>query len=193
MRMITQIKNEDVLKPFLTDKCEDAGICSTIDNSISDDDIAIVKVDDYYHSVGLEIIPPAADFLVSVDCLRDRYVLYIIELKNIGSPSSFEVKNVYGKFKTTVEDFMNIRFAHIYANKKYKIFDLLIYFIADPYRLSRLGINYDEYKARRLARGKTDSTRVDNLLAQKPLKFREKVYIIKYDLPPNPIIKKLAV
>ena len=194
MRMITQIKNEDALKPFLTDKCEDNGVCAIIEASIEEDEIAIVKVDDYYNTNEKSPnIPPSADFLISVDCTGDCYVLYVIEFKNIDSPKSFNVRNIREKFRTTVEDFMSGRFAHIYKNNNYEIKDLLIYFIADPYRLNRLNITYDEYKARRLANGKTDSTKVDNLLAQKPLKFRDKIYIIKYDLPPNPVIRKIAI
>jgi hypothetical protein len=154
----------------------------------------IVKVDDYYNSnLKPPNIPPSADFLISVDCTKSRYVLYIIEFKNISSPKRFDIKNIYEKFKTTIYDFMSNRFADIYTNKNYEIIDLLIYFIADPYRLKKAGVSsYPQYKANKLARGKTDSTRIDNLLSQKPFKFREKYYLIKYDLPPNPIIKKLT-
>jgi len=193
--MITQIKSEDVLKPFLTDKCEDNGVCAIIESSINEDDIAIVKVDDYYNfNEKSPNIPPSADFLLSVDCTRDSYVLYVVEFKNIQSPKGFDIKNVYEKFRTTVDDFMSKRFAHIYCNKNYKIIDLCIYFIADPYRLKKAGVSsYHEYKASKVARGKTDSTRIDNLLSQKPLRFREKLYLIKYDLSPNPIISKIAI
>lgn len=194
MSMITQIKNEDALKPFLADKCEDNGVYAIIEASIKEDEIAIVKVDDYYNTIEKSPnIPPSADFLISVDCINNWYALYVIEFKNINSPKCFNVRNIWEKFRTTVEDFMSVRFAHIYENKNYKINDLLIYFIADPYRLKRLNITYDEYKSKRLANGKSDSTRVDNLLSQKPLRYRGKIYIIKYELPPNPVIRKLVV
>lgn len=192
--MIAQIKNEAALKPFLADKCEDNGVCAIIEDGIREDDIAIVKVDDYYNATEkYPDIPPSADFLVSVDCAGSCYALYVVEFKNIKSPKGFSVKNIYEKFRTTVEDFMSSRFAHIYCNKGYRIKDLIIYFVADPYRLKKAGLSsYSEYKAGKVARGKTDSTKIDNLLSQKPLKFRGKLYLIKHDPPPNPIITRLA-
>jgi hypothetical protein len=41
MRMITRIKNENALKPFLTDKCEDNGIYAVVEESINKDEIVI--------------------------------------------------------------------------------------------------------------------------------------------------------
>lgn len=182
--MINQIKNHNILNKYLSLNCEENGVCATIDNTLTNNETAIVKVDDYYNDKiqNINPIPPAADFLVSVLCENNNYVLYIIELKNISSPNGFDVKNVYNKFKTTINDFMNYRFSAIYLNNSYNIKDLFIYFVTNPYHNK----NIDDYNEK-----KKGTTKIDNLLSQKPFEFKNKFYLIKYEIPPNPIIRKV--
>jgi hypothetical protein len=181
--MINQIKNDAILQHFLCSDCEENGICATIEDSITEEEIAIIKVDGYYNSLHLKCPPPSTDFLVSIDCEEDSYILYLIELKNINSPKGFNVGNVYQKFRTAIEDFMSIRFNYIYMNKKYKIKNLLLYFVTDPYGLKIAGMSYDDY------RKKKNTLKVDNILLQKPFVFNGKAYLIRPVLP-NPLIQK---
>ena len=183
--MINQIKNDDILKTFTCITCEENGICATIDDQITEEEVAIVKVDGFYSSLKLKETPPSIDFLVSVDCTENSYVLYLIELKNINSPGGFNIKNVYGKFRTTIEDFMSVKFSYIYLNPKYSIKDLMLYFVSDPYRLNKVGIAYEDYQ-----KDKKNALKVDNFLLQKPFLFNGKACLIKPILP-NPLIRKI--
>lgn len=187
--MIQQIRNDNILKRYLRDTCEENGIKITIDERIDNDEISIISIDSYYNEQMPYAAPPSADFLVSLFCFQNAYRLYVIELRDINSPQGFDPANIYNKFETTIYDFMNERFKDIYMNGTYRILDLKIYFVSDPYELAGTGITHTGFKLRR----NIDSTRIDALLTKKPFKFRGRIYQIQYEIPPNPIIKKLAI
>jgi hypothetical protein len=173
--MINKIKNTKALQPFITDKCEENEVAAEMDETIHPDNYLVLKVDNYYNSLHLANTPPSVDCLVPLKCRDNGFIIHLIELKKIKRPGSFSVKNLYKKFKTTIENFMAKRFKNIFHNEKYyTIKRLELYFVTS---------SYDE-KIRR----KEGTTRMDTLLARPPFRFMRKKYQIKHKLP-NPIIK----
>jgi hypothetical protein len=170
--MIDELKKTKSLTPFITDKCEENQICVTMDNSIPKTNYVVIKVDDHYNSLRLKKTPPSVDCLITVKCRDNGYIIYLVELKNIKSPAGFKIDNVYNKFKTTIEDFMEILFRNIFHNPKYNVKRLHLYFVTDPYGKRRL---------------RTGTTKMDSLLSRKPFKFQGKLYMLNHKLP-NPMI-----
>lgn len=169
--MIDKIKNTASLKPFITNRCEEKRIFVSMAGDILPDNYLVIKVDSYYNSLNLSDTPPSVDCLIPLKCSDNSCVIYLVELKNIKSPRRFKLDNIYGKFKTTIEDFMGKRFKKIFYDERLSIKNLELYFV------SKL------YKSRRL-----EGTKMDSLLSRKPFEFRGKIYQISPELP-NPLIK----
>lgn len=78
---------------------------------------------------------------------------------------------------------------------KYKYKDVKLYLVSDAYGLAGKYGTYEEYKKIQEKKQKIqnrDSLRVDFNLGSKLYKFRGKILKIDYDIPPNPIIKKIS-
>ncbi len=114
--MIQQIKAEGRLIPYLCQVIEDEGIQVGIDGSLQEDQYAIVKVDGYYNGLHLVSPPKSIDFLISVDCECDSFVLYLLELKNVKKPKFLNTKDIHEKFQNTINDFLSERFKDIFCN-----------------------------------------------------------------------------
>lgn len=171
--MINVIKKTEQLTPFITDKCEENQICVSMDYNIPKTNYVVIKVDQYYNSLRLPNTPPSLDCLITVRCTDDDYIIYLVELKNIKSPKGFIVNNIYNKFKTTIEDFMEIKFKNIFHDPEFNIKKLHLYFVTDP------------YGKRRFTQG---TTKMDSLLSRKPFQFQGKLFMLEHSLP-NPMIK----
>ena len=109
--MIQTIKNHSILSNYVEDTCCENGICVTFDNSISINDYAIIKVDNYYNSqLHQGKTPASVDCLIVRKCINSGYGLTIVELKNISNSKGFGTENMIEKFKTTLTDFIEIKF-----------------------------------------------------------------------------------
>lgn len=124
--MITRLKNHSVLKHFIEDTCCENNICVSIDETISEDMYAIIKVDNYYNSLNLGDTPPSVDCLIIRKCLNGGYGLTLVELKNINR-TRFDKNNMSGKFNTTLEDFIKVKFREV-LDIDYK--DVKLYFVS---------------------------------------------------------------
>ncbi len=192
--MIQKIKNCKELIPYLKNIIEDEGIEVGIDDSLTPEKLVIIKTDDYYNGLHLSFPPKSIDFVVAVDCACDWYVLYLLELKNVNSPKKLSVKDIHEKFENTICDFLSQRFGEIFMASQYKYKDIKLYLVSDAYGLKGKYSTYEEYKKiqnkRQRIQGR-DSLRVDFNLGSKLFKFRGKIIRISYDIPPNPIVRRI--
>lgn len=179
--MIEAIKSEESLQPFLTDECQENRCAAEIDETIEKEDIAIIKIDDYYNSLKLSKTPPSIDHLITVSREEGDFNLFLVELKDIKSPRYFKVDNIKKKFRTTIDDFMSIKYKVIFLNEVYKINKIRLYFVTDPYDWTNKDIPKE--KLEKVRKG----TKLDLVMQVKPFRFRGKLYQIKHELP-NPLI-----
>lgn len=192
--MIQKIKNCKELIPYLKNIIEDEGIEVGIDDSLTPEKLVIIKTDDYYNGLHLSFPPKSIDFVVAVDCACDWYVLYLLELKNVNSPKKLSIKDIHEKFENTICDFLSQRFGEIFMASQYKYKDIKLYLVSDAYGLKGKFSTYEEYKKiqdKRQRIRERDSLRVDFNLGSKLFKFRGKIIRISYDIPPNPIVRRI--
>ena len=165
--LLERIRKHKTLAKYLSDDCEEAGICVAFDDKVADDSYIIIKVDQYYNA---EVTnpPPSPDCLIVQRCAKaETYALTIIELKSISSSHNFTVDNMTGKFVTCLNDFMERRFRHFF-NRDYVRVDL--FFVS------------------RIEKYKRDAGLRMRILTNKKFAFRSKYHIIKQHMP-NPAIK----
>lgn len=112
-KYLESIHTHPDLSKIITKKCSENGICVTFDSSIGEDDYIILKVDDFYNSLGLEKTPPSPDCLILLKCVNGGYGLTIVELKSISNSKGFSLENLIGKFNTCINDFIENRFGKI--------------------------------------------------------------------------------
>lgn len=193
--MIHEIKECRELIPYLKEEIKDEGIEVGVEEGLVPEKMAAIKMDDYYNNLHVEMPPKSIDFLVVVDCECSWYALYLLELKNVNSPKKLSIKDIQDKFETAIDNFMSARFEKIFLCERYKYKDIKLYLVSDAYGLNGKYGTFEEYKKIQERRQKIqnrDSLRVDRNLGSKLYKFRGKIYKINYEIPPNPIIKKIS-
>ena len=190
--MLQMIKTERKLTPFLHYQVEDAGIEVAVDEDLANEDYVAIKTDDYYNSLHLGDTIKSIDYLVTVDCSCDVYVLYLLEFKNVGSPSHLQIKDIVEKFNNTINDFINARFNYIFLNDRYKYRAVHLYLVSDAYRVGERFKSHDEYVKfiERYNSVGRDSLKVDYSLSQRLFRIKNKPCRIKYALPKELMIQK---
>ncbi len=131
--LLERIREDEVLLKYLSDDCEEVGVCVTLDNRIAKDAYVIIKVDNYYNS---EVVkpPPSPDCLIVQECAQlETYMITIVELKSIKSSRGFTVANMTEKFTTCLNDFMDKRFGD-YFNRDFIKVELLFVSHVKNYR-----------------------------------------------------------
>ncbi len=178
--MFDEIMQDNELLALLRNQCGEEGISAEFDQQIKEDSYIILKLDAYYNSLKMKHTPPSADCLIIVKCdLNQGYNFYLIELRNTNSPDGFKIEKIKNKFQTVIEDFLTNRFGNIFLNNSYKINNLYLFFISDPYNKRRKNITDEEYDIFLNTRG----LKLKALHLIKPFKFREKIAHIKTPLP----------
>ena len=175
--MINAIKNEPSLAPFIKQKSE---CCYDgkperpyIDDAIDDDSVVALTPDNYYNSLRLRDTPPSVDHLVTLECHDEEgFAHFLIEDKNVKSMKGIVTKNVYRKFKTTLNDFMAERFGHVFLDPAYPICSVKLYLVTNF-------LKKPKEKANRIG----DSTRLEQLLSMPPFKFRGIIVSVKHTYP----------
>jgi hypothetical protein len=169
--LLQKIKEDPRLVAFIETSCEENGISVSMDTRILESEYVIIKVDNYYNSLGLNPTPPSVDCLILQTCQQNEYALTIIELKDIDQTQRFRVDNVIGKFKTCFDDFITVRFREFFDNDRYYS-RIKLYFVSkiDIYGSSNI-----------------DSSIKMRLLRDARIKFRGKRIPIEPRLP-SPII-----
>ncbi|MCL2253541.1 MAG: hypothetical protein FWC09_03780 [Lachnospiraceae bacterium] len=190
--MIQMIKTNKKLVPHLSEIIEDEGIYVDISNKIKDDEIVIIKVDDYYKSLKQNHGLKSVDFIVVVDCACNTFAMYLLEFKNIKKPKNLKFGEINEKFKNTIDDFLSIRFENIFDNDKFRYKKIFLYLVSDLYKDRGDHENFEEYIKYRKKIGKKDTLKTEMNLANKLYKFRNHLLRIEFDFPPNPIICKVT-
>ena len=137
--MFDEIIQNSELFALIRSKCDENEISVKFDKRLENDEnkYIILKTDAYYNTINFATPLPSVDCLIIVKCDSSQgYDFYLIELKNIKSPSGFNKKNIVKKFQTIIEDFLTKRFGDIFLN--YSINNLYLFFISDPYRKGNL-------------------------------------------------------
>ncbi len=189
--MVNMIKRDVRLAPYLKTTLEDEGIVVEIDPNLSQEEFAAIKVDDYYAGQRTGNPPKAVDFVVVVDCQCDSFALYILEFKNVHSPRGLVLKDIHEKFENTIESFLKGSFAGIFLNDRFKYKRVKLYLVSDAYGAVGRFPNHAAYLERMTKMNKKDTLKVDMRLSEKLYKFRGRILRIEYDIPPNPLIKRV--
>ena len=92
--MINQIKYTDSLKDYVTRQCEENKIFVSMADDILPDNYMVIKIDNYYNSLNLGNTPPSVDCLVVLKCHDNDFIIYLVELKNVRSPGSFNFRQL---------------------------------------------------------------------------------------------------
>jgi hypothetical protein len=184
--MFEDILNDQDLFSLHRAACEENEVCIEFSEILPEDKYIILKIDAYYSSLRMHNPPRSIDCLIIVQCdTNPCYDFYLVELKNISSTKGFNTKEIRDKFKTTIEDFLKIRFAHIFLNPAYCLNDFKLYFVSDACRIKKRfpDMTLEEYKNSILG------TKYDAILSLAPFTFRNKIASI-IPLLPNPLIKE---
>lgn len=189
--MVNMIKRDARLVPYLKTIIEDAGISVDVDPNLREEDYAAIKVDDYYSGLNLQRTPKTVDFVVVVDCQCDWFVMYILEFKNVNGPEKLNLSDIQEKFTNTFDLFLNDAFGNIFKNDRFKYKGIKLYLVSDAYGAVGSFNNHAEYLAFRERINRKDSLKVDLNLGSKLYRFRGKIVKIEYDIPPNPVIRRL--
>lgn len=126
--MIERIKTHEILKKFVVEECCENDVSVSFHPEISPNDYVIIKVDDYYNSLGESHTPASVDCLIIRKCVNTGYGLTLVELKNIEEFKYFRLKNLEEKFETTIQDFIEKRFK-IPLKTNYK--SIALYFVSN--------------------------------------------------------------
>ncbi|MDZ7898978.1 MAG: hypothetical protein U5N85_13270 [Arcicella sp.] len=169
--LIQKIQEDPVLSKFLCDDCEENGVGINIGSEVRKEDFIIIRVDEFYNKL-VPKPPKSPDCLIIQYCGENRFVLYLIELKNIKSLKTENMGDIRDKFQNCFSDFMSDRFREYFYDTDYE-FVIKLYFISDP-------------KETKIDKGK--ATRMDSLLALRQPRFANRIYPIKHKNP-NPIIQ----
>jgi hypothetical protein len=102
-------------------------------------------------------------------------------MKSIKSPRRFEVKNIYGKFNTAIEDFMKKRYADIFLDNTINVTNFRILFITDAYRLKKRGVPDKEIRSFLMG------TKIEVLQNMPLFSYRNFNVAVEYKLP-NPLL-----
>ncbi len=169
--LLNNIKENQYLTDFIKDECSDERMCVEIDNKIAKNEYLVIKVDDYYNSLGLTHTPASPDCLIVIKCKNSGYALAIVELKNINKAKRFDIENLTQKFTTCFNDFMSKRFKEYFDQDFQRI---QLFFVT---KVNIHPSNRDPLRGLRL-----------EALMNKRFKFRKRNYMIR-SYNPTPLIK----
>lgn len=161
MPLVAALKSDPLLRPFLKSTCIERGMAATISPDIAPDDIVIISPDGYYNSLQ-QNRPKSPDCLVVVRCRNGEFLVFVVELRAIGSASGFELAEIRTKFLTCLNDFMRGVLGRHFNREDIVFQQPRLLFVADPY-----GQRQDPERNSRYNR----STRMDALLTVRSLRF----------------------
>lgn len=169
------LQNSDLFE-LIRYNCSENQISAEFDPQLEEEKYMILKPDAYYNTIKFAAPLPSVDCLIIVKCdLNQGYDFYLIELKNIKSPSGLNIKNIAQKFQTVIDDFLTNRFGSIFLNNQYNINNLYLFFISNLHNYGSTDQKEYDEKVKGL------KLKISQLI--KPLKFRGKRAEIKPSLP----------
>ncbi len=87
---------------------------------------------------------------------------------------------------------MQEKYKDIFCNDKFKYKDIKLYLISDAYGIRGKFQTHEDYRKYMDKLNQKDSLKVDFSLGNKLFRVRGKLYKIIYDIPPNPVIKRVV-
>lgn len=166
MPLVAALKNDPLLGPYLKSACVERGMAATISPDIAPEDIVIISPDEYYNSpIGLashQPTPKSPDCLVVVKCHNGEFLIFVVELRDIGSPKGFTPTEIRSKFLTCLNDFMRGVLGAHFNRDDIVLQQPRLLFVSDPYNQRQGAAPSSRYN---------QSTRMDALLTLPPLRF----------------------
>lgn len=169
MPLVTALRNDPLLQPFLKNSCAERGMAATISPGIDSDDIVIISPDDYFNSaIGHarhEVdghLPKSPDCLVVVRCHDGTFSIFIVELRDIKNREGFRTKDIQEKFRTCLHDFMQDVLGAHFIDTDYRLNEVKLLFVSDPYGQRSSPENQEQY---------TRSPKLDVFLGLRPFHF----------------------
>lgn len=105
-------------KTIIDTTCCENNVCADIDESITEENYVIIKVDSYFQKFRSENTPKGVDCLILVKGRLDKYCLYLIELKDEGSSGiRNKIDIITGKFQDTIDFLLKNREFAQYFNR----------------------------------------------------------------------------
>lgn len=173
--MIEAILYNKDLTTLLANEIEENGVGVKLDADFYDDngqlDSAIIlnmKVDSYYNSLRLAATPPSIDNLVVIKRSKNRFSVYLIELKNVNKLRRLDYTNIKNKFETTLNDFMKNRFKNEFEISTTKITDFNVWLVCNRFDFMGKEISHDDYERR------IKSTIIEQLMLTRPFCYKGK-------------------
>lgn len=109
-KLIDDVRKNSQISPFLEQTCCENNIEVSVSKDVNNDSICIIKVDNYYRSLSLGKTPPSVDCLILQHCTLQNFYFHVIELKGADKSPRLDIENVIEKFRTTITDFISVRF-----------------------------------------------------------------------------------
>jgi hypothetical protein len=183
MPLIAALRADPLLAPFLKSACAERGMAATISPDIAHEDIVIISPDGYYNSAlgraRHQPTPKSPDCLVVVKCRNGEFLVFVIELRDIGSPRGFTPAEIRGKFLTCLTDFMQGVLGEHFNREDIRLQRPRLLFVSDPYNQRQNPAPSSRYN---------QTTRMDALLTVPPLRFDRYLLAIEPHLH-DPLIR----
>lgn len=109
-KLIQDVRNNLLISPFLEQTCCENNVEVSVSIEVKSESICIIKVDKYYRALNLGRTPPSVDCLILQQCRQQNFSFHIIELKSADKSPRLDIDNVIEKFRTTITDFISVRF-----------------------------------------------------------------------------------
>lgn len=184
--MISKINNNRNLRPYCRHDISDEGVVVPVSETLGEESFVGVKVDDYYNdTIKDNNCPKSVDYVVAVDCSCDSYKLYILELKG-GKRKNLKAKDIYEKFESTIQDFLEKRFKDIFCYDAYKYKSVELYLV-NPFPGGYE--KYEDYLKIKSHIKDKDTLELDSQY-DKVFRFRGKRCKIKKEFPQAILISK---
>lgn len=160
MPLVAALKNDPLLAPFLKSVCAERGMTATVSPDIAPEDIVIISPDGYYNSLN-QNRPKSPDCLVVVRCGSGEFLVFVVELRAIGSARGFIPNEIRDKFLTCLNDFMQGVLGAHFNQEGVVLRQPRLLFVSDPY-----GQRQNPERSRF-----NQPSRIDALLTLPPLRF----------------------
>ena len=136
----SKVAGQTIQKNIIDTSCCENNICAEIDDSLSQDDYLIIKVDSYFQKSKSGNTPKGVDCLILVRGNPDKYCLYLIELKNEDSSTlKDKIDDIIEKFQHTIDFLLKEKKFAKYFNRIFENvqFDLISKVTIDSERNKR--------------------------------------------------------
>lgn len=130
--LIELLKGDAILSKFVCNSCSENGVSISLCSGVSSDSFVIIRVDSYYNLI-VQRPDKSPDCLIVQRCADGSYRLFIVELRRIANQNGFTVEGLVEKFETCLDDFLSNRFGSLFHNQNFRIKQIKLYFISDPY------------------------------------------------------------